>query len=206
MDSSPAGSRIRLVVGLGNPGPEYAATRHNLGFEVLEELARSENTAWSVKTSLGSALAKVSAESEGAVAPHAVHLAKPLTFMNRSGEAVSALAAYFKVRPEEILVVCDDCDLPIGELRLRPDGGPGTHNGLRSIVEHLRSEDFARLRLGVGQPPRGLDWSDHVLGEFGENEKPAIHDLTRRAVLAIKASFSAPLEKVMNEFNGRQSA
>jgi PTH1 family peptidyl-tRNA hydrolase len=191
-------------VGLGNPGSAYSGTRHNLGFVALDELAREERLAWSHSRKHESEVASWNVTSRAATAT-TVHLAKPLTFMNLSGKAVRSLADYYQLEPRSILVVCDDCSLPLGDLRLRRRGSPGGHNGLESVAEHLKSNDFPRIRLGIGPRPPGIDLSDHVLSRFRPEEKSAIDRLTSRAVLAIRATLFFSLEKAMNEFNRKQS-
>jgi PTH1 family peptidyl-tRNA hydrolase len=134
-----------------------------------------------------------------------VLLAKPETFMNRSGQSVRSICDYYKINPSEVLVVCDDCEIPLGEIRIRTAGGPGGHNGLASLVEHLQTEGFPRLRLGIGSPDPGRDLSDFVLSEFRPEERETIENLTNRAVSAMSTSLSFSLEKAMNEFNRKQS-
>ena len=192
-------SQIRLIVGLGNPGKKYAGTRHNLGFVVLDELARQEKLAW--KNSERHECELISWDRAGA----AVLLAKPATYMNLSGRSVRSLADYFKITPAEVLAVCDDCDLPLGELRLRLQGSAGSHNGLQSVCDHLKTEDFPRLRLGIGPAGPTADLSDYVLSKFSVSEESQIENLTNRAVLAIKDGLAFSLEKAMNEFNRKQS-
>ena len=190
---------IRLIVGLGNPGPKYAGTRHNMGFVVLDELARREKLTWSPAS-----------KHECQTAPwecqpgRKVLLAKPQTYMNLSGRPVRSLCDHYKIDPADLLVVSDDCEIPLGELRIRTQGGPGGHNGLASIIEHCQTEVFPRLRLGIGPADPTMDLSDFVLGRFRPEDKAAIENLTNRAVSAIITSLSFSLEKVMNEFNRKQ--
>jgi peptidyl-tRNA hydrolase, PTH1 family len=124
--------------------------------------------------------------------------------MNLSGGPVRALCDFYKIAPEEMLVVCDDCEIPLGEIRIRPQGGPGGHNGLASVIEHCQSESFPRLRLGIGPAATQVDLSDFVLSKFHQEELAAIENLTNRAVSAITTSLSFSLEKAMNEFNRKQ--
>ena len=191
---------IRLIVGLGNPGAQYAGTRHNLGFVALDELARREKLSWSPAPKH-----ECETSSWEWRPGEKVLLAKPQTFMNLSGRSVRSLCDYYKISPAEILVLCDDCEIPLGEIRIRTQGGPGGHNGLTSIIDHLQTEAFARLRLGIGAPNAGADLSYFVLSQPRPEERPAIENLTNRAVSAMTTSLSFSLEKAMNEFNRKQS-
>jgi PTH1 family peptidyl-tRNA hydrolase len=189
-------ARPKLVVGLGNPGREYAGTRHNVGFDVVEQLA--EKSGCSLRKRM-----RFSAEVGEA---GGIILAKPQTFMNRSGAAVAALVRWLKITPGEVLVVVDDADLPVGQLRLRPSGGSGGHNGLRSIIEALGgSEEFARLRVGIGRTaPVGVDISGHVLGKFARAERAAADEAVRQAVAAVESCLKEGLTAAMNQFNRRK--
>jgi len=183
---------IELVVGLGNPGHEYEHARHNVGFAVVEELARRLRVAtWARRCS-----SRVCVGARGRF----VRLAEPQTFMNRSGDAVSCLAAELDLRPTQILVVVDDVDLPLGRLRLRPSGGPGTHNGLRDIVGSVGT-GFPRLRLGVrGDSPPG-DLADYVLSPFAPEEKAVAEAMIARAADAVQAALYVSIPKAMARFN-----
>ncbi len=189
-------TRPRLVAGLGNPGREYDRTRHNVGFLVLDELAArsgvrlEENRAW---------------KSRYARASDGRHLLQPLTFMNLSGEAVAGVARYFKIPTAEVLVVSDDTALPLGRLRLRPGGSDGGHNGLRSVIEHLDTSDFPRLRIGVGAATGG-ELVSHVLGRFSPDEEPAVQAAVRRAADAVETACAHGLEMAMNAFNRPEDA
>ena len=184
-------ARPRLVAGLGNPGREFDLTRHNIGFLVVDELAAragvrlEENRAW---------------KSRHGRTADGCHFVQPLTFMNLSGEAVAGIARYYKIPPAELLVVSDDTALPLGRLRLRPGGSDGGHNGLRSIIEHLDTSDFPRLRIGVGSAP-GHELSSHVLGRFGADEGPAVQAAVHRAADAVEVARADGLEMAMNRFN-----
>ena len=167
---------MKLIVGLGNPGREYRETRHNVGFMVVDAIARRHQLTWAMAPSqvpdafvakrFGSLGADASATATGPLL-----LAKPLTFMNRSGDAVSALARYYAIQAADLLVVYDDIDLPFMKLRARARGSAGTHNGMRSVVERLGTTEFPRLRLGVGRGDKRRDLADHVLAKFDKDEK-----------------------------------
>lgn len=192
--------RPALIVGLGNPGKEYEQTRHNIGFAVVEALAKAWHCSFKRKWRLDAEIAEVAAEDGKRV------LAKPRTFMNRSGLAVAALLRWLKTEPANLLVVVDDVDLELGDLRLRPSGGSGGHNGLRSIIGALDgNEVFPRLRVGIGRrAPAGADLSDHVLGRFAADEREAAREAVARAVAAIECLRARGLNAAMNEFNRRQ--
>ncbi len=186
---------MKLIVGLGNPGPEYRDTRHNVGFLVADEMARrwQLSDAWRekfealhVRTTMGDA---------------AVIVAKPLTFMNLSGQAVAGLAAFYKIDPADVLVVTDDVALPLGRLRARPEGGAGGHNGLKSIIEHLGTPAFPRLRVGVGRGDDRRDLADHVLGRFETGERDTVSAAVLRAADAAEKFLSDGIERVMSAFN-----
>lgn len=185
---------IDLVAGLGNPGPRYAYTRHNLGFRVVELVARRWGGTWS--ESRMSAVARVTSRPA---------LMKPLTFMNRSGSAVAAVMVDRGLVPEDVLVVVDDVDLPLGSLRLRPAGGPGTHNGMRDLCAHL-GDGFARLRLGV----RGEDpWDDlaaYVLEGFAGNEFPTVERMVAAAADAVELVCRDGIAAAMQQVNRRVTA
>ena len=184
---------IRLIAGLGNPGPEYAATRHNIGFIVVDQLAAQFGSAWEKS---------VPQAREDALLARcgAVLLVKPLSFMNRSGYPVFAVAQFYKIEPREILVVLDDFALPLGRLRLRAAGGPGGHNGLESVIVQFGTEGIPRLRIGIGAAPREGS-VDHVLGRFFDEEKPTVRSTIDRAVEALKYTIDNGLVSAMNTFN-----
>jgi PTH1 family peptidyl-tRNA hydrolase len=187
--------RTRLIVGLGNPGPEYVDTRHNLGFRCVEEIARRYGARWSDhKDELQSMVAVAQVDGRTLV------LAKPQTFMNRSGSAVRALIDKLGVDPSTCLVVYDDMDLPFGALRLRERGSPGTHNGMRSIVSSLQTDAIPRLRIGISQASPG-EATSHVLSEFGPEERAAVDELVKRAADAAIAWAIHGGAVAMNRYN-----
>ncbi len=185
---------LKLVVGLGNPGRRYAGTRHNVGFDVLDLVARRHGVRWAPWR----ALAEV---GEWRRLEGRVLLVKPLTFMNLSGEAVAALAAFYKVDLAEVLVVCDDVNLPVGRLRARPGGSDGGNNGLKSVAASLGTDDYARLRIGVGRGETGRDLADHVLSRFTPEEQSGIDEAVPRAADAIEMWIDDGTARVMNAFN-----
>ena len=183
-------SAVRLVAGLGNPGAEYKGTRHNIGFNVIDSLAAEWGLAWQHSKSWHALWAK----GEQAI------LAKPASYMNRSGEPLSAIAKFYKVEPAEILVVLDDFALELGRLRFRLEGGPGGHNGLESIIVHFGTEAIPRLRIGIGPAPtEGA--VDHVLGRFFEEEQPVVENTIARAADAVKWAIDKGVLSAMNLFN-----
>jgi PTH1 family peptidyl-tRNA hydrolase len=189
--------RTRLIVGLGNPGPEYADTRHNVGFMCVDELARRHRVAWQDKIQGLSACVAVIPVAENG---RSLVLAKPQTFMNRSGTAVRDLVGFLKLDTQHALIVYDEMDLPFGRLRLRERGSPGTHNGMRSVVSSLHTENVARLRVGIGQSSPGGATS-HVLGEFKAEEQAAVQDLIHRASDAAVEWAEHGAAVAMNHYN-----
>ena len=199
---------MRLIVGLGNPGREYRETRHNVGFMVVDEIARRYQLTWAMapsqvpdamiaKRHAGSATA--GSVTAGNAAP--LLLVKPLTFMNRSGDAVAALARYYDIASEDLLVVVDEVDLPFGRLRARPRGSAGTHNGLKSLVARLGTQEFPRLRLGVGRGDARRDLADHVLSTFESGERAELETFIARAADAAEMFAATDIGTVMNAYN-----
>lgn len=180
------------MVGLGNPGAEYTGTRHNVGFMVLDTWATEFKLVWK----------KVRfAKAEIAQTPSGVWLLKPLGYMNVSGVAVRAGLDWFKLQPEQVLVVVDDVSLGLGQLRLKAQGSAGGHNGLRSIEQHLSTQAYARLKCGVGSAPDQVDLADHVLGRFASEEKKVLKEMTERAVAGLKVCEHQGIAAAMNEVN-----
>ncbi len=184
-----------LIVGLGNPGPRYEKTRHNIGWRVIDELVRRH-------ASGGGRGEKRAQTWNATIMGKSVKLAKPLTFMNRSGESVGSLMDFYQIALEDLLVIHDDLDIPFGRLRLRQAGGHGGQNGLRSIMQHLGSKDFPRLRFGIGRPPGRMQPADFVLQPFQGDEEIEARELTERAADAINIWLSAGIEKAMSQYNG----
>jgi PTH1 family peptidyl-tRNA hydrolase len=188
---------VKLIVGLGNPGSKYAGTRHNLGFDVIDELARRRGLTFE-----SSPADAVVARERGLDAR--VMLAKPMMFMNRSGDAVGMLSRYFRIEPESILVVVDDANLSLGRIRARSEGSAGGHNGLQSIMTALATPAFARLRLGVGRGDSRRDLADHVLARFDDDEIGAKEEMVTSAADAAELFVDDSILAVMNRFNARE--
>ena len=184
---------MKIVVGLGNPGARYKDTRHNIGFQVLDELARrwrSEN--WKRRFE-----AEVSEHRAGGP----VLLVKPQTFMNLSGEAVREAAKFYKVAPQDIIAIHDDLDLPAGRLRIRERGGAGGHKGIQSMIVQLGTDAFVRVKFGIGRPPAEWDTADYVLGRFSPEEQPSISQTIGLAADAVEAILAEGTSAAMNRFN-----
>lgn len=187
----------RIVCGLGNPGPRYAGTRHNVGYEVVARLARAYQGDWRVYRDL----ARLSSlEIEGVP----VLLVQPLTFMNLSGRALRPLMQEWGLTPGALLVVYDDLDLPFGALRLRPQGGAGGHRGVQSIINHLETQEFPRLRIGIGRPSSGEDEAAYVLSPFTKEEQNLLEEVLDRAAAAVRVWATEGIEAAMNRFNRRR--
>ncbi len=183
---------MKLIIGLGNPGSRYAKTRHNLGYMVVDELARRHN--------IDTPREKFSAWiGQGAIGAERILLAKPTTFMNRSGQAVQAIGRFYKLELSDLLVVTDDLALPLGKLRVRPQGRAGGHNGLTDIIQRLGDDDFSRLRIGIDSP----QWNatDHVLGEFDAEEMTIVTPAVTRSADAVECWIRSGVSMTMNEYN-----
>lgn len=189
-----------LIVGLGNPGREYRNTRHNIGFDVIDKLAEAEGI--DVLEKKHKAII-----GKGYVAGQKCVLAKPVTYMNLSGESVRALADYYKIdESSELIVISDDISLDVGQIRVRKKGSAGGHNGLKSIIAHLGHDGFMRVKMGVGEKPRGWDLADYVLGHFSGPERELMDDACERAAEAIRMMVAGETDAAMNRFNTRKEA
>ena len=184
---------MKAIVGLGNPGAEYLATRHNVGFEVVDELARR----WQVKLKKWRKLGMLALAKD-----HDALLMEPTTFMNLSGEAVLSVGSFYKVNLADWLIVVDDVNLPLGRVRMRKMGSAGGHNGLKSVIQHL-GPDFARLRIGVGRGDPKWDLADHVLARFEPEERRSVEEAIGRAADAVEMFVTEGIEPAMNRFNAR---
>jgi peptidyl-tRNA hydrolase, PTH1 family len=199
---------LKAIVGLGNPGPRYRGTRHNLGFEVIDELARRAG----IRYESAPADALIARWRDTGASPGQrlggagdLLLVKPLTFMNLSGQAVGELTRYFKIEIPDLLIVVDEVQLPLGKLRARARGSAGGHNGLKSVIAHL-GEEFARLRVGVGRGDEQRGLADHVLARFDKSEAAEVERMTMRAADAAEMFVTSGIEAVMNGFNGGDPA
>lgn len=196
----------RLIVGFGNPEPKYDQTRHNIGFAAVDALARS----WQISLSENRKFQGIFGEGRGPTADK-IRLLKPLTYMNRSGQAIRAVTDWYKLPPESVLVIYDDMDLPCGKIRLRLSGSAGGHNGMKSAIAHLSTQNFPRLRIGIGRP-QGTTSSDdpnavsHVLGRFSTVEARLMSEVLQLVVECTQLSLKQGLEKAMNSCNSRQGS
>ena len=201
MDSSPT-LPIRLIVGLGNPGEKYARTRHNVGFDVVDALAQR----WQIALNKNRRFKGDFGEGM-AISGQKIALLKPATYMNRSGQSVRAIMDWYKLEPASVLVIYDDMALPLGRLRIRPYGSAGGHNGMKSMIAHLNTQEFPRLRVGIGSidevGDRGQAVISHVLGKFAPDEKPIVNTALEWAVEAIETILRKGTEFAMSTFNGR---
>ncbi|MEY2856695.1 MAG: hypothetical protein RLZZ74_1005 [Cyanobacteriota bacterium] len=186
-----------LIVGLGNPEPKYDNTRHNIGFAVVDELAK----VWQMPLKENKRFQGLFSEgvSQGG---QKVRLLKPLTYMNRSGQAVRAVTDWYKVEPRSVLVIYDDMDLPVGRLRMRLTGSAGGHNGMKSIIAHLGSQEFPRLRLGIGKSDGEKGTINHVLGKFAPEEFKVMDEILYISLKAIELGLKEGIEQSMNRYNG----
>ena len=185
---------MKLIVGLGNPGQKYKGTRHNIGFDVIANLAQ--------RFDIGRPKAKFNAETaETVIRNEKAVLLSPLTFMNLSGQSVRAAMDFYKLAIDDLIVVCDDLALETGRIRLRPGGSDGGQKGLKDIINRIGTQDFSRLRIGIGSPPGGWDAADYVLGKFSDEEKPEIRKSVERACDAIVVWVSEGIQQSMSQFN-----
>lgn len=188
-----------IIAGLGNPKREYDNTRHNIGFAVIDALADE----------FGIRVMDVKHKAmlgKGIINGNKVILAKPLTYMNLSGESIRELVEYYKIDIEtELIILSDDVSLPPGQIRIRKRGSAGGHNGLKNIIQNLGSEEFQRIRLGVGEKPKGYDLADYVLGHFTGDEAPFIKEGLKKALAAVELLLEGEIDRAMNEFNRKVS-
>jgi PTH1 family peptidyl-tRNA hydrolase len=195
MSEGGADARL-LIVGLGNPGKKYAGNRHNVGFHCLDRLAERHGMAFDVKRDRAEL-------AMGRIAGRRVILAKPQTYVNESGQAVGAVARFFKIEPGQVMVLYDDLDLPQGTIRLRPRGSSGGHRGMESIIEHLGTREFPRVRVGIGRPPGRMAPKAYVLQDFGPEERAEMDEVYERALDAVEATIEEGIKEAMNRFNAR---
>jgi PTH1 family peptidyl-tRNA hydrolase len=188
---------MHIIVGLGNPGNAYKNTRHNVGFMVIDRLAREH----AIKPAKKKSTALL---GEGKIEGERVILVTPTTFMNNSGQAVKEVMRYDKVDFNRLVVIYDDIDLDLGRVRVRAGGGSGGHNGIKSIIAHIGTGDFARVRVGIGRPPGRMDPSDYVLSSFSKDEREEIEPAIVKASDAVESIIVNGVEKAMNEFNRRE--
>lgn len=187
-----------LIAGLGNPDDRYKGTRHNVGFDVIDLLAEKYNI--SVDTRKHRAYL-----GKGIIAGQKVILAKPQTYMNLSGESIGSLVEYYKIDPEEeLLVIHDDISLDVGQLRIRKKGSAGGHNGLKNIIAHLGTNAFSRIKVGVGEKPKGYDLADYVLGHFSKGEKEQMEEAYSLAAEAAELIVNHEIDRAMNEYNKKR--
>ena len=188
---------LHLIVGLGNPGGEYAKTRHNAGFLLVARLAGRWKANWALEKKFNARIARAEQHE------HRVLLCEPQTFMNSSGEAVGPLMAFYRISVKQLLVAVDDADLPLGEIRLRPGGSSGGHHGLESIEQHLGTREFARLRIGIGRQAGAREITDYVLGRFSSAETELTDKVLTAAANQAEAWLTGGIQKAMSQFNGR---
>ena len=185
---------MKLFIGLGNPGKTYEKTRHNIGFEVIDALAAEWNISIDQAKFQG-------LYGMGNVKGEKVYLLKPMTYMNLSGQSIRALMDYFNIDVEDIVVIYDDLDLPVGRIRLRQKGSAGGHNGIKSTISHLGTQEFDRIRVGIDRPTNGANVADYVLGKFSKEDQEALIPVVKRCVRACEERLNMPFLQVMNEFN-----
>lgn len=185
---------MKIIVGLGNPEKKYDGTRHNIGFAVLDRIADKYNISMDIKKHKGLC-------GKGIIEGEKVVLVKPMTYMNLSGECVREVADFYKAGPQDILVIFDDISLEPGKIRIRAKGSAGGHNGIKSIIAHLGSEQFARIKCGIGEKPKGYDLADYVLGHFSKDELEIIDSGIQRAQEACACILTQGIDAAMNKFN-----
>lgn len=187
---------MKLIVGLGNPGPAYDKTRHNIGFAVIDELSDRFQSPLTQSKFKGVYTA-IHRNGEKLI------LLKPLTYMNLSGESIVPLMNYFDIGAEDLLVIYDDLDLPVGKIRLRQKGSAGGHNGIKSTIAHLGTQEFNRIRIGIDRPPAGMAVPDYVLGKFSKEEQGLLQNVVKTCADACEVWLEKPFPEVMNQFNAK---
>lgn len=187
---------MKLIVGLGNPTPQYEKTRHNVGFEVIDHLVEEYGIALDTAKHKGF-------YGKGRIEGQQVILLKPMTYMNLSGESVVQVANYFKILPEDIIVIYDDINLDVGRLRIREKGSAGGHNGIKNIIAQLGTEEFPRIRVGVGMKPPRMDLADYVLSRFGKDEQELMEMGYEKACKATSLMVQDEIAQAMNQYNGK---
>ncbi len=187
---------MKLITGLGNPTAKYEGTRHNVGFEVIDRLAEQYNIPLDTAKHKGF-------YGKGIMEGQKVILLKPMTYMNLSGESVAAVADYFKIEPKDVIVIYDDINLDVGRLRIREKGSAGGHNGMKNIIQHLGTDAFPRIRLGVGMKPPKMDLADYVLSAFVKEEQPLMEAGYDKACRAAAMVLTDGISQAMNEYNGK---
>ena len=185
---------MKAIIGLGNPGMKYAGTRHNIGFDAVTAIADKYNLSINNKNFKG-------VYADGHIAGEKVLLVQPQTFMNLSGECVREVADFYKLNPDEIIIICDDINLDVGRLRIRKKGSAGGHNGLKNIIAHLGTEEFPRIRVGVGEKTEGWDLADYVLARFDKDSEPVIREALANVVGAVETWISEGIDAAMNRYN-----
>lgn len=187
---------MKLIVGLGNPTGKYDKTRHNVGFEVIDYLVNRYGIALDTVKHKGM-------YGKGIIEGKSVILLKPMTFMNLSGESVSGVANYYKIPAEDIIVIYDDINLDVGRIRIRKKGSAGGHNGIKNIIAHLGTQEFPRVRIGVGMKPGNMDLADYVLSRFSKDEEPLLQSGYERAGEVVALMVQDAIDKAMNDYNGK---
>lgn len=185
---------MKLIIGLGNPGKKYELTKHNIGFLLIDQIADKYN-ADNFKERYNSLAAEVNINGEKVI------LIKPQTYMNLSGKGVAPFLNFYKLTAADIIVIYDDLDLAVGKIRLRPKGGAGGHNGIKSLIQALGTEEFQRLKVGIGRPPQGWQTADYVLSKFTDEEWPLITEAIKEGVAAVEKTLEQGIEVAMNSFN-----
>lgn len=186
-----------IIVGLGNPTDKYQATRHNIGFDAITRLSDDYRIPLDFKKHKAVC-------GKGLIEGEKVVLAQPMTYMNLSGESVRELVDFYKVAPEEVIIIYDDISLELGQLRIRKKGSAGGHNGIKSIISHLNTDEFPRIKIGVGDKPKEWDLADHVLSRFSKEEEPIIRDALKDTSDAIRMYITTGIDAAMNQYNRKK--